>query len=337
MHPSEIRSEEVSFIASGRTIPGTLVRPPSSAGPGPGLLLLAGSGPTDRDWNSPLLPGKNGSARLLAESLAARGVTVLRFDKAFSGQNAGLPIADLTLDTYRDEASAALALLRANQAVDAAHVFVAGHSEGGIHAIRLAALHGDWIRGVILIAAPGRSLREVLEVQLAHNVLGRLELSPEQIETEMTPIRTALRSFVAGTDVDPKSVSARPEIVGIMSALMASQVARIGRALVSFDPAHAVTEIAAPVLVLQGAKDVQVSPIGDAEQLVASRNDAHEPVEYYVSPLADHVLKTELRTIEEVRANPQLLHAGYNAPDRTLADDLVEVMARWIRDKSHVE
>jgi hypothetical protein len=61
-------SEEVTFVAGGRTIPGTIVRPES--GTGPGLLLLAGSGPTDRDWNSPLLPGRNGSGRLLAEALA---------------------------------------------------------------------------------------------------------------------------------------------------------------------------------------------------------------------------------------------------------------------------
>ena len=57
-----IVSEDVSFVAGGRIIPGTLVHPAS--GKGPGLLLLAGSGPTDRDWNSPLLPGKNGSAKL---------------------------------------------------------------------------------------------------------------------------------------------------------------------------------------------------------------------------------------------------------------------------------
>jgi hypothetical protein len=114
--PAQIVSEDVSFVAGGRTIPGTLVRPAS--GTGPGLLLLAGSGPTDRDWNSPLLPGKNGSAKLLAEALAARGVTVLRFDKAFSGQNPGLPIADLTLDTYRDEASAALDFLHARAEID---------------------------------------------------------------------------------------------------------------------------------------------------------------------------------------------------------------------------
>jgi pimeloyl-ACP methyl ester carboxylesterase len=327
---AQIVSEDVSFVAGGRTIPGTLVRPAS--GTGPGLLLLAGSGPTDRDWNSPLLPGKNGSAKLLAEALAARGVTVLRFDKAFSGRNPGLPIADLTLDTYRDEAAAALDFLRARAEVDPARVFVAGHSEGGIHATRLARSAGDRIRGLILISAAGRSMREVLEVQLERNFLAGLKLTPEQIEAEMVPIRTALRSFVAGQDVDPKSASSRPEIVQILSALMAPMVARIGRALVSFEPAQAAAEIAVPVLVLQGEKDVQVDPAENAERLVAARRSAGKPVDYHRSPLADHVLKTEPRPLEEVRADLQLVMAKYNSPDRALDNDLLEALARWIRD-----
>jgi uncharacterized protein len=326
----QIVSEEVSFVASGRTIPGTLVHPAS--GTGPGLLLLAGSGPTDRDWNSPLLPGKNGSARLLAEALAARGVTVLRFDKAYSGRNPGLPIADLTLDTYRDEATAALDFLRARAEVDKARVFVAGHSEGGIHATRLAQSAGDRIRGLILISAPGQSLREVLEVQLERNFLAGLKLTPEQIEAEMVPIRTALRSFVAGQDVDPKSASSRPEVVQVLSALMAPMVARIGRALASFEPAQAAAEIALPVLVLQGEKDVQVDPAENAERLVAARRSAGKPVDYHKSPLADHVLKTEPRPLEEVRADLKLVLEKYNSPDRALDDDLLEALARWIRD-----
>ena len=326
----QIVSEDVSFVAGGRTIPGTLVHPPS--GKGPALLLLAGSGPTDRDWNSPLLPGKNGSAKLLAEALAARGVTVLRFDKAYSGRNPGLPIADLTLDTYRDEASAALDVLRARAEVDPARVFVAGHSEGGIHATRLALSAGDRIRGVILISAPGQSLREVLEVQLERNFLAGLKLTPGQIEAEMVPIRTALRSFVAGQDVDPKSASARPEIVQVLSSLMAPMVARIGRALASFEPARAAAEIAVPVLVLQGGKDVQVDPVENAERLVAARRSAGKLVDYHMSPLADHVLKTEPRPLEELRADLQLLMRMYNAPDRALDGDVLETLAQWIRD-----
>lgn len=326
----DIVSEEVTFSAGGRTIPGTIVHPAS--GTGPGLLLLAGSGPTDRDWNSALLPGKNGSARLLAEALAARGITVLRFDKAYSGKNPGLPIADLTLDTYRDEASAALDLLRTRKEVDPARVFVAGHSEGGIHATRLAELRAAQVRGVILISAPGRSMRELLEVQLEHNVLNGAGLTPQQMEAEMAPIRTALRNFVAGQDVDPKSASSRPQVVGILTALMAPMVARIGRALVSFEPAQAAAALAAPVLVMQGGKDVQVDPAEDAGRLVAARRSAQRSVDYQLIPLADHVLKSEPRSLEEVRANPQQLLAGYNAPERTLVPDVVETLVKWIRE-----
>ena len=326
---AQVVSEEVTFVAGGRTIPGTLVRPES--GTGPGVLLLAGSGPTDRDWNSPLLPGRNGSGRLLAEALAARGISVLRFDKAFSGKNPNPPISDLTLDTYRDEASAALDFLRSRSEVDPARVFVAGHSEGGIHATRLAESRGDRIRGVILISAPGRSMREILEVQLEKNVLVNAKLTPEQVAAEMAPIRIALRSFAAGQDVDPKSASSRPEVLGVMYALMSPLVARIGRALVSFEPAQAAAGIAAPVLVLQGGKDVQVDAVEDAERLAAARRSAGKAVDYHVSALADHVLKTETRSLEEVRANIQQLVMAYNAPERTLADDVVDAVARWIR------
>src|SRR5579864_3579269 len=77
-------SSEVNWPLGSTTVYGTLVRP-SRPGPFPAVVMVAGSGPTDRDWNSPLLTGTNGSARLLAEALARVGLASLRYDKRASG------------------------------------------------------------------------------------------------------------------------------------------------------------------------------------------------------------------------------------------------------------
>jgi len=75
---------DVSWQLDGITMGGTLVRP-DGEGPFPAVVLVAGSGPTDRDWCSPLLPGTNGSARLFAEAFAEAGIASLRYDKRVSG------------------------------------------------------------------------------------------------------------------------------------------------------------------------------------------------------------------------------------------------------------
>src|SRR6478672_1653499 len=80
-------SIEITRPLDSTTMYGTLVRPAGS-GPFPAVVLVAGSGPTDRDWNSPLLPGTNGSGRLLAEALADAGYASLRYDKRVVGPHA---------------------------------------------------------------------------------------------------------------------------------------------------------------------------------------------------------------------------------------------------------
>ena len=102
-------SDEVSFPVEGHTVPATIVHP--TTGVWPAIVLMAGSGPTDRDWNSPLLPNKNGSGKLLAEALAKHGAVVIRFDKAAVGGNK-LAADQVTLDTSVDEARGALTFLR---------------------------------------------------------------------------------------------------------------------------------------------------------------------------------------------------------------------------------
>ena len=77
-------SSEVNWQLGETTVYGTLVRP-VGPGPFPAVVMVAGSGPTDRNWNSPLILGSNGSARLLAEALAHAS---LRYDKRGVGPHA---------------------------------------------------------------------------------------------------------------------------------------------------------------------------------------------------------------------------------------------------------
>jgi pimeloyl-ACP methyl ester carboxylesterase len=297
------------------------------------VLLLAGSGPTDRDWNSPLLPGKNGSARQLAEALSGEGLVVLRFDKAFSGKNGGPPIAELTLDTYQVEARAALALLRSRPEVDGNRIFVAGSSEGGVHATRLALTERKALAGIIFLAGPGRSIREILVTQLTNNFQNAPNLTPDQVEAQMKPIRDGLAAFVAGEDVDPKTLSQVPQIQGIFTALMSGPTAGLGRALVSFEPRVEAAKVEVPILVFQGGKDIQVDPVLDADRLVAALRGAKRDVTYHLSPNANHVLKHEPKSVSELRADPGSVQNAYSADGIPLEADVVPTLVAWIRAK----
>ncbi len=76
--------EQVSWKVDGIDVEATLTRP-AGAGPFPAIVMVAGSGPTDRNWNTPLIPGTNGSAALLAQILTEQGYITLRYDKRASG------------------------------------------------------------------------------------------------------------------------------------------------------------------------------------------------------------------------------------------------------------
>ena len=326
----EVTSEDVSFVAGGRTIPGTLARP-TGEGRWPAVLVLAGSGPTDRDWNSPLLAARNGSGALLATALAQHGAVVLRFDKAGSGKNPGPPPEAWTADTYRDEAAAALALLRARPDVRADRIFVAGHSEGGIHATRLAQV--EPVAGIAYLASASRSLVETLlaqiEAQLKHPTA---KLSERAVEAEMTTLRAAFEAFLAGRPVDPAKASKIPQLQALVAQLAAPGTAAVSRALRGFDNAAEAAKLTGPFFVLAGGKDIQVDPERDGRRLEQSLRDAGRTVTFHLAPDADHVLKHEPKPVAELRANLQAVQDGYNAADRTLDPDAVRALVGWLAE-----
>ncbi len=81
---SHFEDQPVSWQVDEIDVNASLTRPDGD-GPFPAIVMVAGSGPTDRNWNSPLIPGTNGSAALLAQALTAQGFITLRYDKRASG------------------------------------------------------------------------------------------------------------------------------------------------------------------------------------------------------------------------------------------------------------
>src|SRR6476620_12016405 len=119
-------SVEITWPLDETTMYGTLVRP-SGSGPFPGVVMVAGSGPTDRDWNSPLLPGVNGSARLIAQALAGNGIASLRYDKRASGPHAreNMPalIGKMSMESHLDELAGAVRVLAGSEFVRSDRIF----------------------------------------------------------------------------------------------------------------------------------------------------------------------------------------------------------------------
>src|SRR6202171_5639348 len=164
-------SSEVNWQLGSTIMYGTVVRP-VGPGPFPAVVMVAGSGPTDRDWNSPLLPGTNGSARLLAEALARAGIASLRYDKRASGpharENVPLLIGKMSMQSHVDELAGAVRVMAIQEYVRSGRIFALANSEGTLHALNYH-LHSPKIpfAGLVLTGPPGRAVGAVVRSQMA--------------------------------------------------------------------------------------------------------------------------------------------------------------------------
>src|SRR5512135_3521442 len=100
---------------------------PAGDGPFPAVIMVAGSGPTDRNWNSPLIPGTNGSAALLAQILTEQGFITLRYDKRASGphvqENVPKMLGKISMESHREELAGGVQLLASRSDVDPQRLF----------------------------------------------------------------------------------------------------------------------------------------------------------------------------------------------------------------------
>src|SRR5581483_6873257 len=161
--PTGVTEEAIEVMRDGVAIRGTLWLPTGAQGHTPVAVVIAGSGPTDRDGNN-AAGLRTDAYRMLCEALAARGVATVRYDKrgvGASGRN--FAPERVTLDDFVDDAAALVTRLRSDPRMGS--VTLVGHSEGGVIALRVAQRMP--VDGLVLVATPGRTMATVLREQLA--------------------------------------------------------------------------------------------------------------------------------------------------------------------------
>jgi pimeloyl-ACP methyl ester carboxylesterase len=279
---------------------GTMLLPASGATAM--MLIIPGSGPTDRDGNNPL-GVKASTYRLLAEGLANRGIGTVRIDKRgmFASTAAVADGNAVTIDDYVADVGAWIAAIRKDAGMPC--VWVLGHSEGGLVALAAAQKLPD-ICGLILVSAAGRPLGDVLRSQLRANPANG-------------PI--LLQAMAA---IDALEAGKRVDVSGMHPALMplfAPQVQGFLINVFSYDPAKLIASVAKPVLIVQGRRDMQVG-VEDAERLKESAPQA----ELVLLPDVNHVLKAVASD------NPGANAATYADPSLPLAPGVVEAIAPFV-------
>ena len=254
--PSNDRDEQVSWRVDDIDVEATLTRPDGD-GPFPAIAMVAGSGPTDRNWNSPLIPGTNGSAALLAQVLTDQNFITLRYDKRASGphvrENMPRLLGKISMQSHREELAGGVRLLASRSDVDPKRLFALTSSEGCIHALNYQLQATDFpFAGLILTGAPARSIGEVARGQIA----AQLAAVPGG-DAMLAAYDAAMADFAAERPV--KIDESLPETLRmVIGAATAPQNLPFARELWVTDPIQLAASITVPLLVIIGKKDVQV-------------------------------------------------------------------------------
>ncbi|MBG9456465.1 hypothetical protein ABE61_21225 [Lysinibacillus sphaericus] len=237
----------------------------ASKEPSPVALILAGSGPTDKDGNS-VIVGKNNSLKMIAEGLAKDGIATVRYDKRGVGDNQSLVTKEenMTIDQFVDDAVQVINTLLADKAYSSIHII--GHSEGSL--IGLLASQKANVESFVSIAGAGRPADEILLEQLKGQII------PEQ-QKELTDILTSLKKGELVKNLSPN-----------FQELFRSSVQPYLISWLKYNPASEIAKVKSRVLILQGTTDLQVVAT-DAEALKKSKPDAD--LEYLDG--MNHILK----------------------------------------------
>ena len=246
------QEREVVIACDWGDISATLSAPAESSDVA--VLIIAGSGPTDRNGNSG--QGLNSYAyKMLADELVKGGVAVLRYDKRAIGRstlNDPTIIPNLVFDDFVDDAVRCVDYLRGE---GFKKVVVAGHSEGGEIALHLALREDVKVDGLVLLCCPGYSMDQILMAQLS------AQLVPQYIGL-MATATNIIKSIKRGDSVAVESIPQE------LLSLFHPSVQPFLCSSMAFDPAELMSRVEQPTLIISGGRDIQVAK-DNADRLMA--------------------------------------------------------------------
>lgn len=289
-------SEEVIIVSDSIEIHGTLLIP-TGLDKMSVVLIIAGSGPTDRDGNNSVY--QNNSLKMLAEALADSGIASLRYDKRGIGASdaPNFPESDIRFEDFIKDAEEWINFLQVDKRFHS--ITILGHSEGSL--IGMVASQKNGVNKYISVAGSGRKANDILLDQL-------IKSSP---------------FFTVPATIMMDSLANGYTVVNVLPALKEMFRPSVQPYLISwikYDPAVEIATLDIPVLIIQGSTDIQV-PVSDAE-LLAEANPEAKLV--FVESM-NHVLK-------EAPADRGANIETYSKPDLPLIKGFTQKIIEFIRD-----
>ncbi len=278
-NPEGVISSEMVVFNGADSLYGTLLLPKGIERP-PIVLVIAGSGPTDRNGNQ--FGMVNNSLKFFAHDLAEKGIASVRYDKRGVGKSTSMqPESELLFEHFIDDAACWISELEHTSRFS--DIFIAGHSEGALIGI-VAAKRGG-VNGFISIAGVGRRIDEV--------ILEQLSPYPEVMVNASKAILDSLLVGKSVTNVSPLLYSLfRPSVQPYMISWL------------KYNPAEQLAQLTIPKLIIQGTTDIQVQ-VKDAELLKLANPNA----ELVIIEGMNHVLKyadAERTQNANTYSNPEL-------------------------------
>jgi pimeloyl-ACP methyl ester carboxylesterase len=293
---ASLTESPISVKTFSGSISGSLVVPKNASGKVPVVLIIADSGPTDRDGNNAKDGTIDNTYKMLANGLGKSGIASLRYDKRLVGLSvSSTKESQLKIEDYGDDAVSLIGFL--NDDGRFSKIILFGHGEGSL---------------VAMIAAPDQPISAFISAEGAGEqadkiLMDNMKSKPQFLANEFKTILDSLRKGKTTDNVDPALYSiARPSL----QAFLMSWCRCV--------PIRGIKSVKKPVMIIHGATDLQI-PVANAEKLKKAKSDAV----LLIVPNMNHILK-------EAPADPEKNMATFDKPDLPLKPEVITGMVDFI-------